>query len=102
MHGTDLLFAEQHRDQLRVLRERARLADAIVVPTAAMADHLTRLAPRTDTGKIHHIPWGVPDHLLTTPLAPAPTCGCCTPGGSPRKRAAASSPKLWPRRRTSN
>ncbi|MFC8717041.1 glycosyltransferase family 4 protein [Kitasatospora sp. NPDC057198] len=76
VHGTDLLFAEQHRDQLRVLRESARLADAIVVPTTAMADHLARLAPRTDTGKIHHIPWGVPDHLLATPLAPA-----ARPGG---------------------
>ncbi|MFJ1757740.1 glycosyltransferase family 4 protein [Kitasatospora sp. NPDC088134] len=71
VHGTDLLFAEQHRDQLRVLRESARLADPIVVPTTAMADHLARLSPGTDTGKIHHIPWGIPDHLLTTPPAPA-------------------------------
>ncbi|GAA2103586.1 hypothetical protein GCM10009759_39140 [Kitasatospora saccharophila] len=80
VHGTDLLFAEQHRDQLRVLRESARLADAIVVPTTAMADHLTRLAPRTGTGKIHHIPWGIPDHLLTAPPAQA------TRPGSPRLR----------------
>lgn len=67
VHGTDLLFAEVHRDQLQVLRETARLADAIVVPTTAMADHLMRLAPQADRRKIHHIPWGIPDHLLTDP-----------------------------------
>ncbi|MFI9269413.1 glycosyltransferase family 4 protein [Kitasatospora sp. NPDC052896] len=70
VHGTDLLFAELHRDQLRVLRETARLADAIVTPTAAMADHLIRLAPQTDRRKIHHIPWGIPDHLLGRPPTP--------------------------------
>ncbi|MDH6136445.1 glycosyltransferase involved in cell wall biosynthesis [Kitasatospora sp. MAA4] len=70
VHGTDLLFAEMHHDQLQVLRKTARLADAIVAPTTAMADHLTRLAPQTDQRKIHHIPWGIPDHLLTRPPTP--------------------------------
>ncbi|MER7927954.1 glycosyltransferase family 4 protein [Streptomyces sp. NPDC096057] len=72
VHGTDLIFAETHRDQLRVLRETARAADAIVVPTEAMADRLLKLAPQTDRRKITHIPWGIPDHLLTDP-PPRPT-----------------------------
>ncbi|MFJ8138910.1 glycosyltransferase family 4 protein [Streptomyces sp. NPDC096013] len=72
VHGTDLIFAETHRDQLRVLRETARAADAIVVPTEAMADRLLKLAPQTDRRKITHIPWGIPDHLLTAP-PPRPT-----------------------------
>ncbi|MEU8958494.1 glycosyltransferase family 4 protein [Streptomyces sp. NPDC048518] len=67
VHGTDLLFAEAHRDQLQVLRETARTADAIVVPTGAMADHLLKLAPQVDRRKVVHIPWGIPDHLLTDP-----------------------------------
>ncbi|MGW7368427.1 glycosyltransferase family 4 protein [Streptomyces sp. NPDC054841] len=67
VHGTGLLFAEIHRDQHHVLREAARAADAIVVPTGAMADRLLRLAPRTDHRKIEKIPWGIPDHLLTDP-----------------------------------
>ncbi|MYV65965.1 glycosyltransferase [Streptomyces sp. SID2131] len=67
VHGTDLIFAEAHRDQLQVLRATARAADAIVVPTGAMADHLLKLAPQTDRRKITHIPWGVPDRLLTHP-----------------------------------
>ncbi|MGW1913848.1 glycosyltransferase family 4 protein [Streptomyces sp. NPDC002076] len=67
VHGTDLLFAESHRDQLQVLRETARTADAIVVPTGAMADRLIKLAPQVERRKITHIPWGVPDHLLTAP-----------------------------------
>ncbi|NML54726.1 glycosyltransferase family 4 protein [Streptomyces sp. R302] len=67
VHGTDLLFAEAHRDQLQVLRATARAADAIVVPTSAMADHLLKLAPQTDRHKITHIPWGIPDRLLTHP-----------------------------------
>ncbi|MFI8515627.1 glycosyltransferase family 4 protein [Streptomyces sp. NPDC085460] len=67
VHGTDLLFAEAHRDQLQVLRATARAADAIVVPTSAMADHLLKLAPQTDRRKITHIPWGIPDRLLTHP-----------------------------------
>ncbi|WP_411146355.1 glycosyltransferase family 4 protein [Streptomyces sp. x-80] len=72
VHGTDLLFAEAHRDQLQTLRETARAADAIVVPTGAMADHLTRLAPQTDRRKITQIPWGIPDRLLTSPPARPP------------------------------
>ncbi|MFI5800494.1 glycosyltransferase family 4 protein [Streptomyces sp. NPDC051677] len=67
VHGTDLIFAEAHRDQLQVLRETVRAADAIVVPTDAMADHLLKLAPLTDRRKLTHIPWGIPDHLLTDP-----------------------------------
>ncbi|MBQ0828851.1 glycosyltransferase family 4 protein [Streptomyces tagetis] len=69
VHGTDLIFAEAHRDQLQVLRETARAADAIVVPTGAMADHLLKLAPQIDRRKITHIPWGIPDHLLSAPPA---------------------------------
>ncbi|MER6531756.1 glycosyltransferase family 4 protein [Streptomyces sp. NPDC001508] len=65
VHGTDLLFAEIHPDQLQVLRETARAADAIVVPTKAMADRLFKLAPQIKRRKITHIPWGIPDHLLT-------------------------------------
>lgn len=76
VHGTDLLFAEAHRDQLQILRESARAADAIVVPTAAMADQLLKLAPHTDRSKIEHIPWGIPDHLITARLPrPARTSG---------------------------
>lgn len=67
VHGTDLIFAEAHRDQLQVLRATARAADAIVVPTGAMADHLLKLAPQTDRRKIVHIPWGIPDRLLSRP-----------------------------------
>jgi glycosyltransferase involved in cell wall biosynthesis len=67
VHGTDLLFATSHRAQLRTLRETARAAHAIVVPTGAMADRLLSLAPATDRAKIVHIPWGIPDHLLNSP-----------------------------------
>ncbi|MEU6441482.1 glycosyltransferase family 4 protein [Streptomyces sp. NPDC047046] len=67
VHGTDLLFAETHRDQLQVLRATARAVDAIVVPTSAMADLLLKLAPQTDRRKITHIPWGIPDRLLAHP-----------------------------------
>ncbi|MET9051086.1 glycosyltransferase family 4 protein [Streptomyces bacillaris] len=67
VQGTDLIFAEAHRDQLQVLRATARAADAIVVPTNVMADHLLKLAPATDRRKITHIPWGIPDHLLAQP-----------------------------------
>jgi glycosyltransferase involved in cell wall biosynthesis len=72
VHGTDLLFAEAHHDQLQILRETARAADAIVVPTGAMADSLIKLAPRTDRRKITRIPWGIPDRLLTDPPARPP------------------------------
>ncbi|WP_406329489.1 glycosyltransferase family 4 protein [Streptomyces sp. NBC_00203] len=75
VHGTDLIFAEVHRDQLQVLRETARATDAIVVPTGAMADHLLKLAPQVDRRKITHIPWGIPDCLLTDP-PPRPTRTC--------------------------
>ncbi|WP_275466586.1 glycosyltransferase family 4 protein [Streptomyces noursei] len=68
VHGTDLLFAEAHPDQLRVLHETVRAANAIVVPTTAMAGHLRKLAPQVDERKIIRIPWGIPDHLLTDPL----------------------------------
>ncbi|MGW2594134.1 glycosyltransferase family 4 protein [Streptomyces sp. NPDC001515] len=67
VHGTDLIFAEAHHDQLQVLRATARAADAIVVPTSAMADHLLKLAPQTERRKITRIPWGIPDHHLTQP-----------------------------------
>ncbi|NEA60176.1 glycosyltransferase family 4 protein [Streptomyces sp. SID13666] len=67
VHGTDLLFAAAHRTQLRVLRDTTTAADTIVVPTAAMADHLRQLAPALDTTKLAEIPWGIPDHLITTP-----------------------------------
>jgi glycosyltransferase involved in cell wall biosynthesis len=65
VHGTDLLFAEFHRTQAEVLRSTARTADAIVVPTAAMADRLAGLgaSPR---GPVVHIPWGVPDELIAS------------------------------------
>ncbi|WP_246268627.1 glycosyltransferase family 4 protein [Nonomuraea typhae] len=66
VHGTDLIFAADHPTQLQVLRDSARAADAIVVPTAAMADHLRRLV-NVEAGRIVHIPWGVPDRLLTSP-----------------------------------
>ncbi|WP_328915031.1 MULTISPECIES: glycosyltransferase family 4 protein [unclassified Streptomyces] len=73
VHGTDLLYAETYGDQLAILRHCADAADAIVVPTGAMADRLLALAPGTGRRKIRLIPWGVPDHLLTGPLiAPRP------------------------------
>jgi glycosyltransferase involved in cell wall biosynthesis len=65
VHGTDLLFAETYPDQLRVLRDTVRRADAIVVPTSAMADRLHTLALATD--RVVKIPWGIPDHLLAGP-----------------------------------
>lgn len=76
VHGTDLLFAEAHRDQMQILRETARAADVIVVPTTAMADRLLALAPKTQRHKIEHIPWGIPDHLIThRPARPTRTRG---------------------------
>lgn len=62
VHGTDLLFSETYPDQLRVLRDTVRRADAIVVPTSAMADRLHTLAP--DASRVVKIPWGIPDELL--------------------------------------
>ncbi|MEU7023935.1 glycosyltransferase family 4 protein [Streptomyces sp. NPDC046203] len=73
VHGTDLLFAEAHPQQLTVLRQAARAADTIVVPTGAMADRLLRLAPDTRRRKIEKIPWGIPDHLLSAPLPRSPS-----------------------------
>ncbi|MFD8810809.1 glycosyltransferase family 4 protein [Streptomyces sp. NPDC059627] len=67
VHGTDLLFAEAHKDQHQVLQEAVRAADAIVVPTGAMADHLLKIVPTVNRRKITRIPWGIPDHLLTAP-----------------------------------
>ncbi|PBC84294.1 MULTISPECIES: glycosyltransferase family 4 protein [unclassified Streptomyces] len=78
VHGTDLLFAESHRDQHKVLTESVKLADAIVVPTPAMADRLLRIAPTTDRTKIAHVPWGIPDQLLARPPHRSPR-----PAGSP-------------------
>ncbi|WP_424217019.1 glycosyltransferase family 4 protein (plasmid) [Streptomyces sp. BI20] len=67
VHGTDLLFAEQHRDQRSVLTHAARAATTIVVPTWAMADRLRTITPNIDPHKIHRIPWGIPDQLLDSP-----------------------------------
>ncbi|MEV4921620.1 glycosyltransferase family 4 protein [Streptomyces roseoverticillatus] len=67
VHGTDLLFAETNHHQHQVLTDTTRIADAIVVPTPAMADRLLQTAPTTDRTKIHHIPWGIPDRLLARP-----------------------------------
>lgn len=70
IHGTDLLFAEAYPTQLQVLRHLVEAAAAIVVPTAAMADRLRRLAPYLDPARVVHIPWGVPDQLLDVPPMP--------------------------------
>ncbi|MFD4909884.1 glycosyltransferase family 4 protein [Kitasatospora purpeofusca] len=67
VHGTDLLFAATHGTQRQVLLATARGANIICAPTPAMADHLLRIAPRTDRRKIVLVPWGVPDHLLAAP-----------------------------------
>ncbi|MGW3347886.1 glycosyltransferase family 4 protein [Nonomuraea rubra] len=67
VHGTDLLHAASHATQNQVLQHAVEVATAIVVPTPAMADRLHRLAPHLDVAKIHHVPWGVPDSLLSAP-----------------------------------
>ncbi|MFG2197124.1 glycosyltransferase family 4 protein [Streptomyces sp. NPDC048639] len=67
VHGTDLLFAADHPTQTDVLRETAASADAIVVPTRAMADRLQQLT-LDSSDRIVHIPWGVPDQLLNGQL----------------------------------
>ncbi|MFB8089807.1 glycosyltransferase family 4 protein [Streptomyces sp. NPDC055992] len=67
VHGTDLLFAETHPEQLATLREAAWAADAVVVPTGAMADRLLLLAPDTRRRKVVKIPWGIPDRLIASP-----------------------------------
>ncbi|WP_454850027.1 glycosyltransferase family 4 protein [Promicromonospora soli] len=71
VHGTDLLFAETHPNQLRVLRDTVRRANVIVVPTSAMADRLRTLAP--DVGRVVKIPWGIPDRLLVEPPSRRPS-----------------------------
>lgn len=43
-----------------MLRETARAADAIVVPTAAMADRLIKLAPRSSAARSHTSPGAFP------------------------------------------
>jgi glycosyltransferase involved in cell wall biosynthesis len=70
VHGTDLLFAQAHPTQLRVLHQVVEAVVAIVVPTAAMADRLRHLAPHLDPARVVHIPWGVPDQLLDGPPLP--------------------------------
>ncbi|MGV2915528.1 glycosyltransferase family 4 protein [Streptomyces alfalfae] len=70
VHGTDLLFAAEHPTQADVLRKTVASAHAIVVPTGAMADRLRQLAP-VPSDRIVHIPWGVPDQLLTRTQSPA-------------------------------
>lgn len=65
VHGTDLLFAGTHPTQAEVLRRTVASAHAVVVPTLAMADRLAHLA-KVPPGRIVHIPWGVPDGLLTS------------------------------------
>lgn len=72
VHGTDLLYAAMYRDQRNVLQHCARAADAIVVPTKAMADRLLALAPGTARRKIELIPWGIPDQLLSSAASPRP------------------------------
>jgi glycosyltransferase involved in cell wall biosynthesis len=67
VHGTDLLFAEAHPEQLATLREAAWAADVVVVPTGAMADRLLLLAPDTLRHKVEKIPWGIPDRLIASP-----------------------------------
>ena len=74
IHGTDLLSAEGSPTQHAVLREIARSATALVVPTMAMADRLIRIHPATRPKAIIHVPWGVPDRLLA---APAPGRSPC-------------------------
>ena len=72
VHGTDLLHAENSSTQSEVLNLVARAATRIVVPTAAMADRLGCLAPHLSPRLVVHIPWGIPDELLTAPPPPRP------------------------------
>jgi glycosyltransferase involved in cell wall biosynthesis len=66
VHGTDLLFAADHPTQREVLRQASAAADAVVVPTAAMADLLREVAPVAPR-RIVQVPWGIPDRLLHSP-----------------------------------
>jgi glycosyltransferase involved in cell wall biosynthesis len=72
VHGTDLLYASMYPNQHDVLQHCAGAADAIVVPTKAMADHLLALAPGTVRRKIELIPWGIPDQPLSSAASPRP------------------------------
>jgi glycosyltransferase involved in cell wall biosynthesis len=63
VHGTDLLYAAGDLTQAEVLRATVGSANAIVVPTKAMADRLRQITP-VAPDQIVHIPWGVPDRLL--------------------------------------
>jgi glycosyltransferase involved in cell wall biosynthesis len=72
VHGTDLLYAEAHTTQARVLHRITEAADRIVVPTVAMADRLRRLTPGLRPAHLEHIPWGIPAQLLTRPPHPRP------------------------------
>jgi glycosyltransferase involved in cell wall biosynthesis len=75
VHGTDLLHAAKHGTQHQVLQHTVSQTTAIVVPTPAMADRLRQLAPHLDPAKLQHIPWGIPDALLTTPAPPPRSTG---------------------------
>jgi glycosyltransferase involved in cell wall biosynthesis len=75
VHGTDLLHAAAHDTQHQVLQHTVSKATAVVVPTPAMADRLRHLAPHLDPAKLQHIPWGIPDALLTTPAPPPRSTG---------------------------
>jgi glycosyltransferase involved in cell wall biosynthesis len=66
VHGTDVLFAADHPTQAEVLRQTAETADMVVVPTTAMSARLRRFTD-IPAKRIAHIPWGIPDHLLTAP-----------------------------------
>jgi glycosyltransferase involved in cell wall biosynthesis len=66
LHGTDLLFAADHPTQHVVLVQATTASDAVVAPTIAMADRLCRTVSNGPR-RIEHIPWGVPDHLLSDP-----------------------------------
>lgn len=76
-HGTDLLAAERHPTQRRVLAEIVARAARVVVPTPTLADRLERLAPGDVRKRIVDIPWGVPVELLSSwrRRRPAPTGG---------------------------
>jgi glycosyltransferase involved in cell wall biosynthesis len=67
VHGTDVIFAADHATQAEVLRQTAAATDVVVVPTTAMAARLRRFTD-LDSDKIAHIPWGIPDHLLSAPV----------------------------------
>jgi glycosyltransferase involved in cell wall biosynthesis len=59
-----VLFAADLPTQAEVLRQPAETADMVVVPTTAMSARLRRFTD-IPAKRIAHIPWGIPDHLLT-------------------------------------